>query len=192
MIDSKILKSLTSRETDIGYTLLITGYEQKQTCNSESIEIKMHQINKKISEIESDTTPVEKTLVVQSALDINDDNGLMITKLIGNSNIKGQVQAIQASKSYNSHYMEMVNTTLDKSIEIQFGQSFYNIPAINITMDEKTRALFSDYTLNFEKKEDDDTYYKVTITFLKLKRRQNYPEINILIIGDKFADTSND
>lgn len=190
MIDSKILNSLTSKENDISYALLITGYEQAETCNSESIKIKMHQIDKKISAIEAGTNPVEKTLTIQSALDFDEELGLFTTKLIGNSNIKGRVNAIAEGNTYNSHSMEMVNAELDDSIEIEFIEPFTHIPSINMTMDTKTRNLFYNYNYDFESHKDENNKYAgVTINFTKLRRKTNYPEINILIIGDKNANS---
>lgn len=190
MIDSKILNSLTSKENDISYALLITGYEQAETCNSESIKIKMHQIDKKISAIESGTNPVEKTLTIQSALDFDEELGLFTTKLIGNSNIKGRVNAIAEGNTYNSHSMEMVNAELNDSIEIKFIEPFTHIPSINMTMDTKTRNLFYNYNYDFESHKDENNKYAgVTINFTKLRRKTNYPEINILIIGDKNANS---
>lgn len=190
MIDSKILKSLTSRENDIAFTLLIVGYEQKTECNSESIEIKMHQVNRRISEIENGLTPIEKTLKIQSALDFDDENNLFITKLIGSSNIKGAIDSIEEANTYNSHEMEMVIANLADEIEISFINPFESIPSINITMDAKTQQLFNDYSCDFESHIENDLYTGVTIKFTKLRKKTVYPEINILIIGDAIANSN--
>ncbi len=190
MIDSKILKSLTSKENDIAFTLLIVGYEQKTECNSESIEIKMHQVNKRISEIEDGLTPIEKTLKIQSALDFDDENNLFTTKLIGSSNIKGPVESIEEGNTYNSHKMEMVVANLAEEIDISFVNSFTHIPNINITMDTKTQQLFNDYSYDFESHIEDDLYTGVTINFAKLRKKTVYPEINILIIGDTIVNSN--
>lgn len=187
MIDSKILKSLTSKENDIAFTLLIVGYEQKTECNSESIEIEMHQVNKRISEIENGLTPIEKTLKIQSALDFDNENNLFTTKLIGSSNIKGPVESVEEGNTYNSHKMEMVVANLAEEIDISFVNSFTHIPNINITMDTKTQQLFNDYSYDFEI--ENDLYTGVTINFTKLRKKTVYPEINILIIGDAIANS---
>lgn len=189
MISENILRSLTSKEGDPAYTLLVTGYETGEDCNSEFIKIKMHQINKGINFVETGLTPISKELIIRGALDVDKENELFITKLIGTSHIKTSKEMITEMESINSHYIECVVTNLADTIEIKFNQNYNHIPNINITIDKKNKNLFSDYDCDFDSHIIDNKYTGVTITFNKLRKKSTYPEINILIIGDKIVNT---
>jgi hypothetical protein len=192
MINEKILKSLTSRSGDPAYTIIITGFESGEDCNSEYLKIKLHQINKGINVVEQGLTPVEKDLIVKGALDIEDTEGLFVTKLVGTTNIKSSHQSLPTTESINSHYIEGIVTTLAEDIEIQFNRNYNSIPSINITMDNTvSRTLFKDYEFDFESHKTNNRYTGVTIHFNKLRKKAQYPEINILIIGDKIVNSGN-
>lgn len=187
MISENILRSLSSKSGDPAYTLIITGYETGEDCNSEYIKIKMHQINKGLDVVEAGLSPISKELIIKGVLDIDDEN-IFITKLIGTSNIKSNKEVLSEMESINSHYIECVVTNIAKEIEIKFNRNYNSIPNINITMDNMTSGnLFSDYECDFDSHKKNNKYTGVTIKFNKLRKKSSYPEINILIIGDKIA-----
>lgn len=187
MIDDRILKELTSRDGDIGYSLLITKFTQDDECNSENITITMHQVDKSPSEIEQNSNAVVKELNIASVLDYDKTTNLFCTKLIGKTNHRNRAIIMDESETYNSHYIEMVVTALQPTIEIEFTKPFTNLPSINITMDSQTKRLFKEYSYDFQ--QENDVYTGVTITFTKVRHRTVYPDINILIIGDKIDNT---
>ena len=191
MITANILKSLTSRNESPGYTLLITGYETGNDCNSEYIKIKMHQINQGINIIENGFDPINKELIIKSALDFDEKDKLFKSKLIGSSNIKTGKTMLDEGESINSHYIEGIVTTLSDEVEVEFNKTYENIPNIYITMDKKTKALFKNYEFDFGE-EIENGYTGVKIIFNELRNREQYPDINILIIGDEIVDTGSD
>lgn len=188
MISENILKSLSSRSGDPAYTLVVTGYETGDDCNSEFIKIKMHQLNKGIDVIENGFSPISKELIIKGVLDFDEEEGTFIAKLAGTSNIKSNKEILPDIENINSHYIECVVTNIDKTLEIEFNRPYESIPSINITMDSSTnKNLFSNYECDFSKYRSNNQYHGVTITFNKLRKKSVYPEINILIIGDKIA-----
>lgn len=191
MIDSKILNLLKSRNENPGYSILITGYENTEDCNQEKLIIKLHQVNKTLSEIEDvpGARVLEKELIIESNMDYDVDNQAIRTRLIGYSNYNGAIQPTEESEDdIMSNYVEMVDTILQDEINIEFNRPYVNMPAIIPTIDKKYKSYYKNYDTEFIIDEETNQYTGVTITFNKLKRKKIYPTINLTIIGDTIND----
>lgn len=191
MIDSKILNHLKSRNQNPGYSILITDYENTEDCNQEKIIIKLHQVNKTLSEIEDvpGARVLEKELIIESNMDYDVDNQAIRTRLIGYSNYNGAIQPTEESEDdIMSNYVEMVDTILQDEINIEFNRPYVNMPAIIPTIDKKYKSYYKNYDTEFIIDEETNQYTGVTITFNKLKRKKIYPTINLTIIGDTIND----
>lgn len=191
MIDSKILNLLKSRNQNPGYSVLITDYENTEDCNQEKLIIKLHQVNKTLSEIEDvpGARVLEKELIIESNMDYDVDNQAIRTRLIGYSNYNGAIQPTEESEDdIMSNYVEMVDTILQDEINIEFNRPYVNMPAIIPTIDKKYNSYYKSYDTEFIIDEETNQYTGVTITFNKLKRKKIYPTINLTIIGDTIND----
>lgn len=191
MIDSKILNHLKSRNLNPGYSILITDYENTEDCNQEKLIIKLHQVNKTLSEIEDvpGARVLEKELIIESNMDYDVDNQAIRTRLIGYSNYNGAIQPTEESEDdIMSNYVEMVDTILQDEINIEFNRPYVNMPAIIPTIDKKYKSYYKNYDTEFIIDEETNQYTGVTITFNKLKRKKIYPTINLTIIGDTIND----
>lgn len=191
MIDSKILNHLKSRNLNPGYSILITDYENTEDCNQEKLIIKLHQVNKTLSEIEDvpGARVLEKELIIESNMDYDVDNQAIRTRLIGYSNYNGAIQPTEESEDdIMSNYVEMVDTILQDEINIEFNRPYVNMPAIIPTIDKKYKSYYKSYDTEFIIDEETNQYTGVTITFNKLKRKKIYPTINLTIIGDTIND----
>ena len=191
MIDSKILNLLKSRNQNPGYSILITDYENTEDCNQEKLIIKLHQVNKTLSEIEDvpGARVLEKELIIESNMDYDVDNQAIRTRLIGYSNYNGAIQPTEESEDdIMSNYVEMVDTILQDEINIEFNRPYVNMPAIIPTIDKKYKSYYKSYDTEFIIDEETNQYTGVTITFNKLKRKKIYPTINLTIIGDTIND----
>lgn len=191
MIDSKILNLLKSRNLNPGYSILITDYENTEDCNQEKLIIKLHQVNKTLSEIEDvpGARVLEKELIIESNMDYDVDNQAIRTRLIGYSNYNGVIQPTEESEDdIMSNYVEMVDTILQDEINIEFNRPYVNMPAIIPTIDKKYKSYYKNYDTEFIIDEETNQYTGVTITFNKLKRKKIYPTINLTIIGDTIND----
>ncbi len=191
MIDSKILNLLKSRNQNPGYCILITDYENTEDCNQEKLVIKLHQVNKTLSEIEDvpGARVLEKELIIESNMDYDVDNQAIRTRLIGYSNYNGAIQPTEESEDdIMSNYVEMVDTILQDEINIEFNRPYVNMPAIIPTIDKKYKSYYKNYDTEFIIDEETNQYTGVTITFNKLKRKKIYPTINLTIIGDTIND----
>lgn len=191
MIDSKILNLLKSRNLNPGYSILITDYENTEDCNQEKLIIKLHQVNKTLSEIEDvpGARVLEKELIIESNMDYDVDNQAIRTRLIGYSNYNGAIQPTEESEDdIMSNYVEMVDTILQDEINIEFNRPYVNMPAIIPTIDKKYKSYYKNYDTEFIIDEETNQYTGVTITFNKLKRKKIYPTINLTIIGDTIND----
>lgn len=78
--------------------------------------------------------------------------------------------------------IERISTTIANTLDIQFNNLYRKEPSIILTIDEKNKN-YSSYTLNFKKNEN-NLYNGVKITFNGFRRKRIYGEISIIIIGD--------
>lgn len=187
MIDSRILNNLKSRNENPAYCVLITGYETQDDCSQEKLIIHLHQINKSLSQIEnlSGINILEKDLIIQSDMDYDDINKSFKNTLKGFSNYNGGLPKPSTNiTNYPSHYVEMIETELKSEIHIEFNRPYTNVPAIIPTIDVKYKSYYTSYDVELLQN-NGNKYIGVIIRFKKLKRKNNYPLINITIIGDK-------
>lgn len=185
MIDSRILTTLKSRNENPAYCVLITGYQTTEDCNQEKLIIKLHQINKSLNQIEnlSGVNILEKELIIQSDMDYDDINQAFKSTLTGFTNFKGNLSKPNAViNDYANHHIEVIETELKSEIEIHFNRPYTTMPSIIPTIDVKYQSYYKTYDIEFI--EEDSKYTGVKIFFNKLKRKNNYPLINIAIIGD--------
>lgn len=81
-----------------------------------------------------------------------------------------------------SQKVESIVTKLQKEIELSFNNKYKKIPAVILTID-KDNQVYSNYSLKFIQ-DDDLNYTGVKILFEKIKRKKDYGDINITIIGE--------
>ena len=85
-------------------------------------------------------------------------------------------------KDISQRYIESVSFTLAPKIDINFIQIYKNIPSVVLTVDQIDK-IYSSYDLEF-KKDENNNFVGVIITFNNLKRQKEYNDVNALIIGD--------
>ena len=184
MISENILEMFKSHQSDPSFGILITDIEQKEECNQESIIFTVYQVNKSIEEIATGNV-YEKKLHIISELNLDNDN-LYKTKLIGYLSGEKLVQTIESPNEILSHDIEVLDTKLQKEIEIEFNKNYKETPKIIVNTDTNTKKLYKDYSTDFIKNVDDLFCFK--IKFKNLKTRKSYPNIGIIIIGDKIDE----
>lgn len=81
-----------------------------------------------------------------------------------------------------SQKIESIVTELQKEIELSFNNKYKKIPAIILTID-KDNQVYSNHSLKFTQ-DDNLNYTGVKILFENIKRKKNYGDINITIIGE--------
>lgn len=195
MINEKLMKSFSSHGEDPAYSIIIQNINAVEECNADHISFDVIQVNKSIDEIKNalDTTyeaPASyicKTLHLKSILTSIDQSGIFSSGLMGYSSSSKKCPDTSGN-NINNCSIECVITELQKEINIEFNNSYKHLPGLIFTIDEKTKELYDEIQMNFEK--NGDTYIGVNIIFTHLKHRTYYPEINILIIGDEY-DNSN-
>lgn len=138
---------------------------------------------------------IDKELTVFSNV-ILDDNDLYYGQLNGYIS-KEKVNELESNKSKteSSHYIEVVDTVLQKTIDITFNRPYKQQPKIYITIDEKFEYLYRDYTISpIDNGKDNDLkeYLGVQITFNNLKNTNTYPPIGVVIIGDEKTEEYDD
>lgn len=196
MINEKLMKSFSSNTDNPAYSIIIQNINAVEECNADHISFDVIQINKSIDEIKnalasktSEAPPsyICKTLHLKSILTSNDNSKIFSSGLMGYSSSSKKCPNTSGN-NINNHSIECVITELQKEINIEFNNSYKHLPGLIFTIDEKTKELYDEIQMNFEK--NGDTYIGVNIIFTHLKHRTYYPEINILIIGDEY-DNSN-
>lgn len=81
-----------------------------------------------------------------------------------------------------NHFIECINFELAPEINIDFLQTYKNIPGLVLTIDEKDKK-YSSYSTTFKTNEQ-GLYNGVTITFNNLKRLREPIDVNVIIMGD--------
>lgn len=185
MLDPRILANFKSRNENPAYSILITGYDEKTDCSQEKLIIHTHQIDKSIEEIEHNANVLSKDLIIQSDMDYDKDNNAFKSTLIGYTNYNGTVRPSTVNISnIMSHYIEAIDTILSETITITFKRTYTKMPHVIPTIDAKYQSYYKSFNTSFIQDEDEN-YTGVIITFNKLKRKQQYPIINFVIIGDE-------
>jgi len=205
----------TAIDDDPSYSVIIKKISQPtKYCSKDQLQLIVHQINpnllqiiqsqnndiKKLkNELTQNNIPiprltnlsinniVQKTLTIDSVLDFDSSNSMFISGIIGGITEESN-QDISTTdepniKPLTSQHIESVTFTLASKIDIDFLFAYATIPGIIITANESSK-LYSSYSLNF-KQNDDNEYIGVTISFKNLKRKREYDNINVIIIGDE-------
>lgn len=179
MINKNILNEFKSH-TDPNFSIIITDIETNTECNEESITFTVYQINKSVEQLKENAEVTSKKLHIISTLDI-DENDLFYSKLKGYISDNATIQESQSGVS--SHYIEAIDTILDKEIDIKFTNQYENEPKVIVNINKKYEALYRSLSTTYKK--ENDKYTGVTLKFNNLKTRSNYPQISVLIIGDE-------
>lgn len=77
--------------------------------------------------------------------------------------------------------IESITTPFESVIELEFVNSYKNLPGVIITTDEDKKK-FSNYTTQFTQNENNE-YVGVKINFKNVKRSKEYSDVNITIIS---------
>ena len=184
MINKNLLDALKPHNNPTYFTV-IKDVEQSTECNQDTVELTLHQIhNKDLSEIENETNQItEKSLTISSNLDV-DDSGLYRTKLIGYESYSKVKRVKPQLEGITSHKIEVIQAYLSKEIEIEFNDSYIDIPSVIVNIDSEYEMLYRSYSTEFILN-DENKYIGVKIIFNNLKTRREYPYIKITIIGDE-------
>lgn len=197
MINKNILNELKPHyktdSTDISpdYFFVIGNVEQKnEGCHDEKITFEMYQINKSLNTILPNEY-LKKNLTITNVVEVEKDK--IYPKIIGfETNEITSKNNISPSTEYpHSHFIEVIETTLAKTIEIDFNHIYTEKPSVIINIDKDYESLYRKYSLDC-KKNKDNNFYGVKIFFENLKTKTNYPTIKITIIGDKIVEEEND
>lgn len=81
-----------------------------------------------------------------------------------------------------NRFIECINFELAPEINIDFLQTYKNVPGLVLTIDEKDKK-YSSYSTTFKTNEQ-GLYNGVTITFNNLKRLREPIDVNVIIMGD--------
>ena len=159
--------------------------EDKQTIENYLKAITDYLVNEKEFKV------IDKELTVFSNV-ILDDNDLYYGQLNGYIS-KEKINELESNKSKteSSHYIEVVDTVLQKTIDITFNRAYKQLPKIYITIDEKFEYLYRNYSISPVNNEEGE-YIGVQITFNNLKNTNTYPPIGVVIIGDEKTEEYDD
>lgn len=193
MINNNILSMFKSNVDGPIFSILIKDIKQDKDCGEDSLQITVLQVDKSLNEIINNSeNVVKRTLDIKGQLEL-DDQDLYRTKLIGYVSGENVVKKIDESNSPYNKTIEVLETNLEKEISIEFNKEYKKQPFIFINIDnyknfyKKEAFSFDKYTKSevINGKEVEQEYFTgVTITFEGLKRKQTYPVIGVVIIGD--------
>lgn len=214
-----ILKSLDDFNADPSYSVIIKNFHQPTSCNKEQLQVTVQQINPSLFKIISNqknyintleellttnniTIPntsyelsinniVEKTLNIESVLNFDSTTAMFKSGLTGNiinETNKEIPELDNIVKDISNRHIENVTFPLQASVEIDFLYQYQSLPSVILTIDQANK-LYSSYTLDF-KTDTNNNYTGVTINFVNLKRKKNYGDINVLVIGDEVDETN--
>lgn len=133
---------------------------------------------------------IDRQLTIYSNININNDN-LYIGELNGYISKENVSNSDINSNTESSHWIEIVDTVLQKTIDITFNRRYENIPKVIITIDESDEKLYRNYSTSFVK-DNDCLYTGVQITFNNLKNKNSYPKLGVTIIGDEKTEKYDD
>jgi len=171
-----IINDLIQDNIDHTNTTILDQIEtlQEELLNPELTEEEIADLDTQITELEEQETNItnrnNKIINVIQSLNFSSDNQFLIE---ANYTIQ---------KDISQRYIETVSFTLAAKIDIDFIQTYKNIPSVILTID-KIDKIYSSYNLEF-KKDENNNFIGVIITFNNLKRQKEYNDVNALIIGD--------
>ena len=189
MINTNIITGLKPHNqislSDISssYFVAIKDIEQKSECNQDCIEFTLCQIYKPLQDLTNEYDNIDKKLTISGSVE-SDNNGLYYTKLIGYESRVKNSNDTEEEYEENSHHIEILETKLSKEIDIDFSEQYSEgIPSVIVNIEKKYENLYKEYSTEY-KKDENDNYTGVVISFKNLKTKKNYPFIKITIIGD--------
>lgn len=175
MISQRILNLFKEHTTSPQYRVEILDIKNNElSCGQESITLTVKQIY-------GNGNSIQRDLIIYSDFNIDFD-GSYISVL--NGYIGNETYSETNTEKQSSHYIEVVNTILQKTVDITFNQPYENQPFYYVINDKKYESLYKDTSVTYIQNEE-ELYSGMQIVFNHLKTRQSYPEIGILIIGDE-------
>ena len=199
MISSDIINELKSHEKkddkDFSpeYFFAIKDIEQSNTCSQDNIEFTLYRINKSLDDVKANSTCYKKKFIISGRTEIGDDD-LLYTKLIG-YDINLDNKTTESSSEKNIPNVEIIETKLDKEIDIDFEELYLGkfdnnelkCVSVIINIEKDYESLYKSYSTKF-KRDENDNIYGVKIFFNGLKIKKGYPMIRITIIGDVYNE----
>jgi len=189
MIDERILNEFREHDTDPHYIVLITDMKNGEpVCNEESVIISTKQIFLSLEEYlqnPDDTTykTVERDLTLYSNIGL-DDNDLYVGELNGYISKENVKYAVPTSNTQSPRWIEVVDTTLQKVVDITYNQKYKKQPKIFVNIDNEYEKLYRHISYNPIQNEKEE-YIGTQVIFNNLKTKDSYPKIGIVIIGDE-------
>ena len=189
MIDERILNEFREHDTDPHYIVLITDMKNGEpVCNEESVIISTKQIFLSLEEYlqnPDDTTykTVERDLTLYSNISL-DDNDLYVGELNGYISKENVKYAVPTSNTQSPRWIEIVDTTLQKVVDITYNQKYKEQPKIFVNIDNEYEKLYRHISYNPIQNEKEE-YIGTQVIFNNLKTKDSYPKIGIVIIGDE-------
>lgn len=185
MINSNLIEEFKPKSGNgINYFFIISEIEQPDSiCNQDSIVFTLNKINLPLSYINPKDNTLTKKFTITSNVNL-DKNGNYFSKLIGYTNT---INEKPPEKEEIFREIEIVQTKLQKEIEIDFVNVYSQIPSVIINIDKEYESLYRTYSTEYKK--DRDKYIGVKIIFNNLKTKTKYPDININIIGNIIVST---
>lgn len=189
MIDERILNEFREHNTDPHYIVLITDMKNGEpVCNEESVIISTKQIFLSLEEYlqnPDDTTykTVERDLTLYSNIGL-DDNDLYVGELNGYISKENVTYAVPTSNTQSPRWIEVVDTTLQKVVDITYNQKYKEQPKIFVNIDNEYEKLYRHISYNPIQNEKGE-YIGTQVIFNNLKTKDSYPKIGIVIIGDE-------
>ena len=189
MINTNIINSLNphdkinNQDISFPYFIIIESAKEKTECNQDYLELNLIQVNDSITNILNNNDSIfRKKLSITGVLEL-DENDLYYSKLIG---FESENSSPQENNTYTniSHHIEIIETQLNKTINIEFSEKYLTMPSIIVNIEKQYESLYRSYSIEY-KKNNKEEYIGVNISFNNLKTKNLYPEIKITIIGDE-------
>lgn len=196
MINKRILNEFREHSTDPHYIVLITDMQNGEPiCNEESLIISTKQIFLSLEEYlqnPDDTTykTVERDLTIYSNIGINDNN-LYVGELNGYISKEKATYAVPTSNTESPRWIEIVDTVLQKTIDITFNREYKEQPRIYPNIDKEFEKLYRNISYDYidnGKEGDEKRFIGIQLIFNNLRSTNSYPNISIVIIGDEKED----
>ena len=163
----------------------ITIKDEQIDKNNENI---VETLNYSIADMEDNkiTIPfLDKLNVYETTIipaENEEDEDEVVQELISSTDIYHNLSISYTLKNnLVNQKIESITTPFENVIELEFVNSYKNLPGVIITTDEDKKK-FSSYTTQFTQNENNE-YVGVKINFKNVKRSKEYSDVNITIIS---------
>ena len=163
----------------------ITIKDEQIDKNNENI---VETLNYSIADMEDNkiTIPfLDKLNVYETTIipaENEEDEDEVVQELISSTDIYHNLSISYTLKNnLVNQKIESITTPFESVIELEFVNSYKNLPGVIITTDEDKKK-FSNYTTQFTQNENNE-YVGVKINFKNVKRSKEYSDVNITIIS---------